>query len=85
MNPIDLVQEYFDVSDNEAHDILWNKTCFPFGDEDDIRKNLRHVKKMEYQYPFYAKCDMCGWPLYADEPFCDQCNTEYSLLNGRKI
>lgn len=41
----DAIDEYFpDASKQDVHDILWNKTSFPFGKPDQIRRQLKEYK-----------------------------------------
>ena len=39
---IDLVREYLpNATDDEANSVLWNWTAFPFGDEAQIRQQVK--------------------------------------------
>lgn len=45
MTWIDLVRKYFpNATDEEADFILWEKTCFPFGNVSQVEKQIKEFK-----------------------------------------
>lgn len=47
------------LEDKEAMDLLWNETCFPFGDSERIREDIHEARLRRTIRPGY--CEMDGW------------------------
>ena len=50
----DLVLKYFpNISDDEIKFILWEKTCYPFGDIEIVEKQIKQYKEEQYEVSIY--------------------------------
>ena len=57
----ELVGEYFpNIGEDDAGFILWNQTAFPFGNLNDIRKQLERLRELRAQFPTAPLCEACN-------------------------
>jgi hypothetical protein len=72
MNLLELVREYFPLaSDQEARDILWSKTAFPFDDLSGLRDGLVAAKTLTEAGK--TQCDLCSSEAVEGTCNCQQC------------